>query len=193
MRDRPIPDDLREVCEEAGGEELLGGNLRIYPFAGDDPEELTIEHASDRLRSSEWPVPDQLVVFGDNGQGDHFGVWAPRDGGARPIVVQIGEVFEDACMAVVGDDLGSFLVGWGAYYALLLGDDEALREIVPELPEELSSLEEDGSEDELYALLAWASPALPDPRPDPYERGLTAAQVAEIARSSGPSAQTGPE
>ena len=101
------------------------------------------------------------------------------------MVVQIGEVFEDACMAVVGDDLASFFVGWGSYYALLLGDTDSLREIAPELPEELSSLEEDGSDDELYALLAWASPGLPDPRPDPYERGLTATQVDAIARSDG--------
>jgi hypothetical protein len=180
--DRPIPDDLREICEEAGGQELLAGNLNVYPLESDDPDELTVANASDRLRSWDWPAPDQLVVFGDNGQGDHFGVWAPREGGARPIVVQIGEVFEDACMAVVGDDLGSFLVGWGSYYALLLGDAETLREIAPELPEELSSLDEDGSDDELYALLAWASPGLPDPRPDPYERGLTAAQVDGIAR-----------
>jgi SMI1/KNR4 family protein SUKH-1 len=185
MIDRPIPEELREICEEAGGEELLGGNLRIYPLESDDPDELSVATASDMLRASEWPVPDQLVVFGDNGQGDHFGVWAPREGGARPIVVQIGEVFEDACMAVVGDDVGSFLVGWGCYYALLLGDTDSLREIAPELPEELSSLEDDGSDDELYALLAWASPGLPDPRPDPYERGLTAAQVDTIARSNG--------
>jgi hypothetical protein len=183
MLDRPIPQDLREVCEEAGGDELLDGNLRIYPLESEDPEELSVANASDRLRSWDWPIPDQLVIFGDNGQGDHFGVWAPRDGGARPIVVQIGEVFEDACLAVVGDDLGSFLVGWGSYYALVLGDTDSLRAIVPELPEELSSLEDDGSDDELYALLAWASPGLPDPRPDPYERGLTAAQVDEIARS----------
>jgi hypothetical protein len=53
------------------------------------------------------------------------------------------------------------------------------------LPEELSSLDEDGSEEEFFAILGWANPGLPDPRPDPYERGLTAAQVGEFARSDG--------
>ena len=51
-----------------------------------------------------------------------------------------------------------------------------------ELPEELA-LSEDSSEDEFFAILQWANPGLPDPRPDPYERGLTAAQVDETARS----------
>ena len=185
MLDRPIPDELREMCEEAGGEEMLAGNLNVYPLESDDPDQLTVANAADRLRSWDWPVPDELIVFGDNGQGDHFGIWAPREGGARPLVVQIGQVFEDACMAVVGDDLGSFLVGWGSYYALLLGDEEALREIAPDLPEELSSLDDDGSDEELHAILTWASPGLPDRRPDPYERGLTAAQVDAIARSNG--------
>ena len=41
MLDRPIPEDLREVCEEAGGDELLEGNLRIYPLETDDPEDFS--------------------------------------------------------------------------------------------------------------------------------------------------------
>ena len=102
-------------------------------------------------------------MFGDNGQGDSFGPWLPRDGGARPIVVQIGELFEDACLAVVGDDLESFLRGWGEYYTQLNSRDL--------------------DDDDFYEILGRANPGLPDPRPDPYERGLTAAQVDDFARS----------
>ena len=122
MADRTIPEDLRVVCAEMAGHELLGGNLRIYPLESDDPDTLTVANASDRLRSWDWPVPDELVVFGDNGQGDSFGLWVPRDGGARPVVVQIGAVFEEACLAVVAEDLECFLRAWGTYYGLLLGE-----------------------------------------------------------------------
>jgi len=185
--DRKLPGDLRELLTELGDMELVGGNLNVYGLAPaeGDKEALTLTTASEVLRSSEWPVPDQLVIFGDNGQGDSFGVWAPKDGGGRPIVVKIGAVFEDACLAVVGDDLESFLRGWFAYYILLLGEPEDIKEIVEqyELPDELSSLDDDGSDDEFYAILQWANPGLPDPRPDPYGRGLTAAQVDKIARS----------
>jgi hypothetical protein len=108
-----------------------------------------------------------------------------RDGRARPIVVQIAEVFEDTCLAVVGDDLESFLRTWAAYYVALIGAADDVKAEFPEfeLPEELASLEENGSDDEFYAILGWANPGLPDPRPDPYERGLTAAQVREFASS----------
>jgi hypothetical protein len=185
VADRPIPEDLRVICAETGGEDLLGGNLRIYPLESDDPETLTVANASDRLRSSDWPVPDEMVVFGDNGQGDSFGLWVPRDGGARPLVVQIGAVFEDACLAVVAEDLECFLRAWGTYYGLLLGEPPWVEELIAEfeIPEELRSLDENGSEDEFYAVLGWACPGLPDPRPDPYERGMTAEQVDRYARS----------
>jgi len=48
----------------------------------------------------------------------------------------------------------------GTYYGLLLGEPA-----------------------QVYAVLGWACPGLPDPKPDPYERGLTAEQVNEFARS----------
>jgi hypothetical protein len=83
---------------------------RIHPVSSDDDDDLTLANASDRLRSWEWPVPDEMVIFGSNGQDSSFGVWVPRDGGARPIVVEIGEIFEDACLAVVGDDLEFFML-----------------------------------------------------------------------------------
>jgi hypothetical protein len=158
MPDRNVPDALRELA----GRELFGGNLRIYPLAATDPETLTVANASDKLRSWDWPVPDEMVIFGDNGQSDSFGLWLPLDGGARPIVVQIGEVFEDACLAVVGDDFESFLRGWGDYYTQLTSRDL--------------------DDDDFYEILGRANPGLPDPRPDPYERGLTAAQVDDFAR-----------
>jgi hypothetical protein len=164
VTDRPIPDELRKVCGELADQELCRGNLRIYPLEAADPETLTVSNASDLLRSWDWPVPDELVIFGDNGQGDSFGLWVPHDGGARPVVVQIGEVFEDECLAVVGDDLDSFVRGWTDYYTQLN--------------------ERDLGDDDFYEILGRANPGLPDPRPDPYERGLTAEQVDEFARSA---------
>jgi hypothetical protein len=38
------------------------------------------------------------------------------------VVVQIGAVFEEACLAVVAEDLECFLRAWGTYYGLLLGE-----------------------------------------------------------------------
>ncbi len=55
------------------------------------------------------------------------------------MVVQIGEVFEPACMAVVGDDLAGFLLGGTAHYLLLSAQDVDLVDAVAalELPEQL--------------------------------------------------------
>jgi hypothetical protein len=187
VTDRVIPEDLRVVCAEMAGHDLLGGNLNIYPVESDDPDALTVTNAADRLRSQDWPVPDEMIVFGDDGQGDSFGLWVPRDGGARQVVVQIGAVFEEACLAVVAQDLECFLRAWGAYHGLLLGEPAEVEQLIRELeiPQELRSLDDDGSDEEFHAILAWACPGLPDPEPDPYERGLTAEHVKEFARLDG--------
>ena len=180
---RALPDDARELYGAVGGGSFLEGNLGLHPPGPPEEgeEQLTLATASALLRSWDWPVPDELVVFGDNGAGDHFGVWLPAGGGARPVVVQIGEVFEPACLAVVGDDLASFLAGWTAYYLASLGAPVDALDALG-VPDELRSLDEDGSDEEHFALLSWASPGLPDPCPDPYERGLTAPEVDAIAR-----------
>ena len=57
--DQPIPEDLRELCEEAGGTSLLAGNLNVYPLDAAAPDELSVATASDPLRSWDWPVPQQ--------------------------------------------------------------------------------------------------------------------------------------
>jgi hypothetical protein len=88
---------------------------------------------------------------------------------------------------VVAENLESFLRAWGTYYGLLLGEPAHVEELIAEfeIPEGLRSLDEDGSDEEFYAVLAWASPGLPDRRPDPYKRGMTAEQVNTYARSDG--------
>ena len=96
---------------------------------------------------------DRLRRENPRGRPAQSDVWLPLDGGAREIIVQIGEVFEDACLAVVGDDFESFLRGWGDYYT------------------QLSSRDLD--DDDFYEILGRANPGLPDPRPDPYERGAS--------------------
>lgn len=41
---------------------------------------------------------------------------------------------------------------------------------------------DDPGDEDFAALMRWADPDLPDSEPDPYERGLTPAEVAVIAQ-----------
>jgi hypothetical protein len=125
-------------------------------------------------------------MIGGNGSDDLFGLWLPGDDEARPLAVQVGETFEPASFAVVGDDLESFLAGWTAYYLLLLGDEIDVGPALDALgvPAQLRVQSSGLGDEDLDALLAWASPHLPDVHPDPYERGLTADDLAQIARAT---------
>jgi hypothetical protein len=178
---RRLPPAALALYAAHGGGSFLGGNLGIHPPVGDGPDDLSLATASKLLRSWDWPIPEELVVFGDNGAGDQFGLWLPAEGGARPLVVQVGEVFGEPGLAVVGDDLVSFLTGWSAYYLLQeeRGDTQAALAALG-VPEHLRSLAGDGSDEEFHARLRWASPGLTED-PDPYEHGLTPAQVTAIA------------
>jgi hypothetical protein len=184
--ERTLPEDLRALYDAVGGGSALGGNLTLYPplAADGDEEEFTLAGAAAAHRSWDWPVPEELVVFGDNVQGELFGLWLPAGEQARPLVVEVGAVFEPETLAVVGTDLASFLTGWSAYYLLLVTPEEDTAAGLDALgvPAELRVPGEKLGDGELAALLAWASPGLPDAEPDPYERGLTAEQLAAHAR-----------
>ena len=70
---RQLPDAAVALFRAYRGGSFLGGNLAIYPPLADGPEDLSLATASDLLRSWDWPIPEELVVFGDNGAGDQFG------------------------------------------------------------------------------------------------------------------------
>jgi hypothetical protein len=182
---RPLPADVVELYRALDGGSLLHGNLNLLPLL---PEGVTLAltTSSDLLRSWDWAIPDELLVFGDDGAGDQFGIWLPGTRDARPLIVQVGEMYgEERTLAIVGDDLPSFLLARTAYYLMLLADEEETSEALAalDLPAHLRGLDGDG-DDDLFELLVWASPQLPDPRPDPYERGLTAAEVGSLARAA---------
>ena len=184
---RQLPADARAVYRTANGGAFLQGNLMLYPLLppGGDDETLALTTASGLLRSWKWRVPDELVVFGSDGSDDLFGLWLPADGPARHLVVQIAEAFDDASLAVVGTDLAAFLRAWTAFYVLAAGDFDGAAAALDVLgvPSALRAAGESASETQLHALLAWASPGLPDPRPDAYARGLTSEQVRALGEA----------
>jgi len=57
---------------------------------------------------------------------------------------------------------------------------------VLQVPKELRELNVSEQDDEFYfGLIKWANPRLPDPTPDPYARGMTAAEINEFVTNSG--------
>ena len=124
---RRFPDEFLECYSQTNGGSVLHGNIGLYPLRG---AELSVATASAFLGKHEWPIPDELVVFGNNGAGSPIGLWLPESDVVRPIVVEVGEIFEPRCMAIVGTSFGRFLRGRTAYYlALLEATPAALDEI----------------------------------------------------------------
>ena len=175
---RPLPQALRDLYLQHDGGSWLGGDLVLLPLlSGGD---VSVASGSSTHRGWDWPVPDEVVIFGNDGGGEPFGLWLP-DAAARPVVVRIGQIFEPGCMGVVGEDLNAFLRAWTAYYLLLPDDGDELGPALDALglPELLRS---DDPDDETFAqIIEWASPSLDASVNDPYEARLTTEDVRRIA------------
>lgn len=83
------------------------------------PEHPSLVASTSLMRSHGFPVTDGMFVFGGNGSEEWSALWKPDNSGLlEPIVVSFHEDSEPA-WAIVGDDLGSYLLGHlAAAYAL---------------------------------------------------------------------------
>lgn len=177
---RQFPQAFHELYLVHDGGGLLLHNLTLFRLH--DESELSVTNAAATYRGWGWPVPDEVVLFGENGCGDPFGLWLPGVG-ARPLVIVVNAVFEPGCMGIVGQDLNAFLRTWTAYYLLLPphGTTTAGLDALG-LPGELRA---DDADDAVFAqIMRWADPTLPSSCGDPYEGLLTADDLHRIASTA---------
>ena|SRR5687768_3913882 len=159
----------------SNGFEALRGNLRVEPLSGDDSGLVGF---GDRLRGWGWPISRELLMIGGTGGDDLLGLWYPENSspdGPTPVIM-VGSVFEPACLALAGTDLPQFLNAWTAFYLVLLeAPSRAL--VAIGLPGELWKIDDELG---MTPFFSWADPALPDPDPNPYERGMDAAGIQAL-------------
>lgn len=170
-----FPEALRKVYEFSDGLQLYDGNLKIYPLSSDESG-----LAASSAQCHEWfKIPAEVVVFANNGSDEHYGIWCGESHNetfGNP-VIEVAELFEDPdCMAIQSTDLVPFLRSLTAFFSLSYGANEEVLQIL-NLPSSLQVTARDVN-DELYGKIrAWSDPALPDPNPEPYTRGIDAAQL----------------
>jgi hypothetical protein len=78
---RPLSNEARALYALCNGAYVTDGNFMLHPLDGD---EFSLVRASDGFRANQWPIPDEVVIFGSDGQGGSFGFWWPRTG-ASPL------------------------------------------------------------------------------------------------------------
>jgi len=171
---RRLPESTVALYRLANGASLFNGNICLLPL---DEAELCVVNASPVYRSSNWSIPDELILVGDNGAGDPFGLWlpdAPAEGG---MVVEAGRMFDAGSFAVAATSLDCYLQARTAYYLLLIGADTAALDTL-QVPHDLRT--DGGDEPDYPRLLAWADPERPDSNADPYEAGLDVAGLRSV-------------
>src|SRR5699024_235969 len=103
---RPLPAEVRELYAACNGMSLASGDLVLHPLTGPGGKGVTT--AAQQLREQAWPVPEELLVLGDNGGDEVIGVWAAADA-RRSLVVLMGSPLDDSPIALLGTSLTGFL------------------------------------------------------------------------------------
>lgn len=169
---RTLPRVFRAMYEMSNGLHLVGGDLQFVGLKPSDESEFSLVNLSSKLRDWGWLVPEELLVFGGNGGGEHFGVWLP-EGKPRSEDCPVIMVGETDTLAIAGTNLCSFLKGRTAYY-LLLGEADRQALDTLGLPSDLYTSDLMDLDDDAFARITkWADPYIRDPLPDPYQRGIT--------------------
>lgn len=186
-----LPAQLRRLYGVTSGD-ALDIELVIRPLLPDPGVEdsLALTTSSDLMRQWMWQVPQPMLVFGDNNGEESYGLWLdPEDPARQPLVVEIGESGEPACLAVIAQDLASFLLE-RTFYEFSYDEDQGGAAWALEplgAPDDLSDFDPETATDEDLARLAtWANPALPaDLNRHSFQARLTGEQVQALSASIG--------
>jgi hypothetical protein len=161
---RTFPLEFAALYRRFNGGGVVGGNIIFYPLDGEDP---SVVQSSGRMRTYDWPIPDELLVFASDGSDDLFGLWLPKTGARINPVIEVGQNGDDGGFSIHATSFFGFLRGRTAYY-LLLQDDEIPRRTLSRaldaigVPSALRTPGDDLGEEEYDALLRWANPGLPE-------------------------------
>ena len=183
-----LPKPLREVYP------LLNGGwtweLDFFPLAPTPDEDLAVINANEKYIEWEWRIPQEIRLFADDHAEQAYGIWLPACGNpsfSYPII-EVGELFDDGCMGVVGTNLLSFLRGRAAFHLVYDERDkleeggEELRRIQTALDmlKVPQSLRGEHFDDEMAPFRKWADPQLPDPYGTSYSQEYTIADLKKL-------------
>jgi SMI1 / KNR4 family (SUKH-1) len=167
LADWKLPAEWRELYLFSDGVRLFKQSVNVYPLS-------KLLDESESCRDSDWPVPEELWLAGDNGEGDKFGLWLPAATADTGPVVRIGPNFVDYGLdglMIEGSSLSAFLLGRTAFK--LLGDADAPAaavaaldipaEVRSKFPDDLGAWAHwwDADGQAWDAVSAWADPKCP--------------------------------
>jgi hypothetical protein len=162
-----LPAEWRELYLFADGACQFKQSVNFYPLR-------RLLDESESCRDSDWPVPEELWLAGDNGEGDKFGLWLPAATADTGPVVRIGPNFVDyglEGLMIEGSSLSAFLLGRTAFKLLGNADAPAAALVALDIPPEVRSKFPDDLGSWVHrwdadgqawdAVSAWADPKCP--------------------------------
>ena len=174
--------DVVDLYRQCNGADILEGNLVIDPLDG---QTLSLVQSGDFLRKAEWPIPEDALVFGGDGCDDLYALWLPTDRVEKPIVIEVGSIFQPGSFSIVGTSLPRFLRSRTAYYLLVEECDATALDAIA-VPRKFRDSSSDQLDHKIFdEIFRWSDPSLPDLPLSPYDAHLTVDDVRKFARATG--------
>ena len=119
-----LPQPLCEVYPLFNGGWIW--DLQFFPLDASPDEELAVTNANELYIEWGWHIPKEIRLFAHNGGEEAYGIWLPKIGNPiyNPPIIEVGELFDEGCMGVVGTNFISFLRGWSAFHLVMEEDSE---------------------------------------------------------------------
>ncbi|HEU0121310.1 MAG TPA: hypothetical protein VFQ91_12350 [Bryobacteraceae bacterium] len=174
-----LPPALRPLYREHNGAALFDGDLLFFLAGGPPDEDGTVQHASRLAREADWPIPQEVTLFGRDTGGEVLGVWTgPRDASKYPSpVILTGLLFEPAAHSLLATSLERYLLTTTVWHCLDTDYAETAFRLF-QVPKALQAADLEEMDGEAW--FAWADPALPALPGDPYEEPLTGSQIRAL-------------
>ncbi|MBI2684839.1 MAG: hypothetical protein HYX27_00880 [Acidobacteria bacterium] len=174
-----VPAPLQSLYREMNGAALFDGDLLFFMASGPRDEDGTVQHASRLAREAEWPIPQEVVLFGRDTGGEVLGVWTgPRNSAKYPSpIVLTGLLFKPAAHALLATSFERYLLTTTVWHCLGTDYAEAAFETF-QVPSALRA--DDLEELDAEAWFAWSDAALPGLPGDPYHEPLTGSQIRTL-------------
>ena len=191
-----LPTSLREIYPLFNGGWIW--DLQLFPLDASPDEKLAVTNANELYIGWEWRIPQEIRLFAHTDAEEVFGIWLAETD--NPIynhpIIEVGELFEEGCMGVVGTNLLSFLFGWAAYHLVYderdklwkieLGEDKDAPNQLKRIQTALDMLQVPQSlrgehfDHDMPPFRKWADPQLPDPHGSSYSQEYTVADLKRL-------------
>ncbi|MDE0184081.1 MAG: SMI1/KNR4 family protein [Candidatus Poribacteria bacterium] len=192
----PLPPPLRELYQFSNGGDIMDV-VFLFQLLPNNISSLGLSNSTAMFNELGWHNPQEILLFATNGLSEAYGIWLPETDSEvfKQPIIEVAPT-DEGCMAVVGTNLTSFLLGRTAYHLVFEIDNfdgskkpdasKKLKQLqialdILQVPQTFRHVEFfDDSDHHFSQIIKWADPSLPNPCASSYIQEYTVTDLKKL-------------